>query len=342
MRKAVAPPLTLGLGWKDSPEVDRSSTSSFVPRAAVIWQKAEQKVAAAQEADRAQTNARLRQHYHIAIQQLQSERQAIIEGTHPELVVRSSGLKRRRAETHSNAKKMLEAKEEHLRRLLESEEASIEHEFQSCVDKVKERVSSDLDKRQKHIENRLQGAPDDERANTRSLRSKASKDEEQEPELPIMSSAPKVPSSTAAAVATSKRSKRAFSPASMLLDKTLDEDDIKKDKWDIAREDHIIQHGATTPRPTSQGKRKTSTSGEATITAHAKSGRLTYGGEIFVKGETVVVVVTDGSNSAIEMSGSIQCVNSTEVHVKVGNGSKHRVYLSHLRNGKAVLSRRSS
>lgn len=336
MKKAIAPPLTLGLGWKDTPN-DHASSPAFVPRAEAVWRAAEEKAMAVREADRTQTLARLCQHYELAIQQLQSERQAVAEETHPELLFRSAGLKRRRAEIHQSAKKAYDAKEGHLRRLLESEEASIEEEYQSCIDKVKERVSVELDKRQKQVENQLQGVPDDERTNTRSLRSKASKDEEQEPELPIISGAPKAVSSTGAAVIASKRSRRPFSPTSMLLEKMLDEDEIKKDKWDIAREEHIIQHGAQTPKGGAvfQGRRRSS--GSDKITVHARNGRLTCDDTTFAKGETVLIFVTEGPGAMSNSFGSIQSINNTEVHVKLQDGTKQRVYLSHLRNGRAVM-----
>jgi len=86
------------------------------------------------------------------------------------------------------------------------------------------------------------------------------------------------------------------------------------------------------------------------VLSNVTAGTLTVDGLCFAKGEMVVVVpVIDAVNNnggggqqqqqqkRASSRGAISSVNNSEVHLRLGDGTKHRVYISHLRNGRAFI-----
>ena len=173
-----------------------------------------------------------------------------MKGTHHELHFRSAGLKRKRDQMKADARQTLAKKEELVHNLMEYEREQIESGFNAAVDKVREKMDMELLAQVRVLEQRRDGKEGEEsRMSTRSLRSKKNgrtdDDEDDDDEGPEKSEGQAGGLAGIAAAAVSKettdaankrRTKRALSPASMHLDKSLDEDEIKDDKYQIERD----------------------------------------------------------------------------------------------------------
>jgi len=102
--------------------------------------------------------------------------------------------------------------------------------------------------------------------------------------------------------------------------------------------------------------------GAVNVLSNLKLGTLAVQGELFSKGDVVIATVchsgsssgggggggpgvggraggTSASVGAGPVHGVVSSVNNSEVHLKLTvGGSKHRIYLSHLRNGRVTLA----
>lgn len=277
---------------------------------------------AARHAERGAVLRRVERCFETAIQQLQSESAAVENGTHAELLVRCRGLKRKRDESKRDAVRNLQSRHQLVEQLLEHEVAHLDKSFRACVNKVKERMLQELNHRAKALENRRDGVAEEPRMNTRSLRSKT-KGEPDDAEIADVASHNPMGAVLLGLGQQAKQRRKITSPASALLDKLLDDDQIHQDLYDINREE--LQHAEAKPR-------------EINVQLNIKAGQLRCDNELFCKGDHVTAWILDGNRQQTGVCGVVQSINNTEVHLKLADGTKHRVYLSHLRNGRAVLS----
>ena len=193
----------------------------------------------------------------VAIQKVELEYQAVMNGTHHELHFRCAGLKRTRDQMRADARQSLANKEGLVEKLLDYERGQIEDSYCAAVDKVREKMDTELFAQVRVLEQRRDGKESDEsRMSTRSLRSKkggrADDDDDDDDDgldrpgsiggaghsggLAGVATAASSGSKEVAETAGKRRTKRALSPASMHLDKCLDEDEIKDDKYAIERD----------------------------------------------------------------------------------------------------------
>ena len=144
-----------------------------------------------------------------------------------------------------------------MEKLLDYERGQIEDSYCAAVDKVREKMDTEMFAQVRVLEQRRDGKESDEsRMSTRSLRSKkggrADDDDDDDDDgldrpgsiggaghsggLAGVATAASSGSKEVAETAGKRRTKRALSPASMHLDKCLDEDEIKDDKYAIERD----------------------------------------------------------------------------------------------------------
>ena len=183
----------------------------------------------------------------------------------------------------------------------------------------------------------------------------------------------------------------------MLLDKTLDEDEIRSDLYDINRDAQLMELYGTdpgvivgrslaAPNPNPVRKRLPASSsstarrlsppppplgssgvrsaaaarapsspapvrgptsaGLSDVVPDLKKGELRVRGVVHAKGDSVVSVqhpppdARGGAvNTDVTVTGVVTSINNSEVHLRLADGTKHRIYLSHLRNGRSTIER---
>jgi hypothetical protein len=408
-------------------------------------------------------------------------------GTHHELNFRAAGLKRQRDQMLADAQRSLDARTDALASLHSHEESLVEGGLQAALELVRASVGAELAERVATLEARRDQASGNAKpatVSTRSLRQKRLKSEggvdEDEDDAGAADAGGAALGGALAALASagaaasknndgpSGRRKRAQSPASMLLDKQLDEEEVRSDMYDIARDMQLLEHtssaadghgnssgrsnGRSTnysssgslpykrpaPRapavaPQFRGNRVASSSfsqtsngsygagsslpgsdqsrrnasahssgngqgsfssggpstvksqstavvpkataaagassipssvsvapGETLVVPNIKLGQVRCGADVFEKGDLVralqapppepksasakVKEIGSGSSGgngkaavASSVVGTVSSVNNSEVHLRLEDGSKHRIYLSHLRNRRTIL-----
>jgi hypothetical protein len=402
----------------------------------------------------------------------------VVAGSHHELTFRAAGLKRQRDQMLADAQRNLDARMATLASLHAHEEALVEAGLKAAVELVRASVGAELAERVAALETRrdyASGAAKPAAVSTRSLRHKrlksegAAEDDEDDSGATdagggLLGGALAALAFAGAAASKNNdglggRRRRALSPASLLLDKQLDEEEVRSDLYDIARDMQLLEHsqasssssssssnnpslphkrpaarpqavapaapqfrgsrvvsgafghasgshgsygtgssllGADAPRhhgaahsATSNGYGTAHSSsgpapakllplskvhraaavvpsaaaplpGEVAVVPNTKLGQVRCGAEVFEKGDPVLVLrasppetkfaakltdpggLSDGSAPkdaphVSSVSGTVSSVNNSEVHLRLEDGSKHRVYLSHLRNGRTVL-----
>ena len=397
-------------------------------------------------------------------------------------------MKRQRDQMLADAQRSLDARTDALANLQAHEESLVEGGLQTALDLVRASVGAELAERVATLEARRDHASGNAKpaaVSTRSLRQKRLKSEggadDDEDDAATADAGGAALGGALAALASagaaasknndgpSGRRKRAQSPASMLLDKQLDEDEVRSDMYDIARDMQLLEASAADSQSSSSGRsngRSANSSsssgslpykrpaarvpsaapqfrsnrvasgafgqasssngsygtgsslpgadasrrhanahsagngqsclssgpssvksqsaltapkaavssasamsslsvapGETLVVPNIKLGQVRCGADVFEKGDLVralqapppepksgakVKEVGSGSSSsgggngkasvASSVVGTVSSVNNSEVHLRLEDGSKHRIYLSHLRNRRTTLN----
>jgi hypothetical protein len=337
--------------------------------------------------------------FDIALSKLELEMLAVKAGVHDEFVHRNAGLKRRRDEMTCAAQANYESRAATLAELRVYEEENIDEGLKSSLDRHKATIHMDLSEKIRIFEFRRDGV-DPALKITRSLRSKAKKGDEEEADFDALTtlSAAVTLSVVPSAATVRARVRRGLSPVSQVIDKQIDDEEVKSDLYDIDRNLHLLgkpsgsghdvdhddpperssqpqQHQlprkktvrppvarpllrrpepAAAPAVSSQcggvlgsgggggggifgrGKPQVKEEEQAVV-SNIKLGFVKCNDEVFNKGDAVLALNKDTHGRTASVKGVVSSVNNSEVHLRLHDGTKHRIYLSHLKNGRTIL-----
>ncbi len=246
------------------------------------------------------------------ITEMETEKQQIEEGTHPEWQRKSEALQKVRDRRVFAAERFKQMQVQNIQGLYEYEVLEAEGSYKAAMDDLKARLLDTMEQRVKRLEeDRERVLKQLERVGqTRVLRSKNVFRAEEHPELLALQGA--------GAKLAGEDGAAGCGNVSMFLSDSEIKDDLRQISTDLAERARAYYDAQS----------------DSMVSVSVQDSCLHYNDHMLLKGESIIFT---SMLSGEDFAGRIASIRPQEVLVKLSDGTKARIHMSYLRNGRIKL-----